>query len=103
MKERRDKILCYTCDEKFHHGHKFKNKIFIIGVYDIEDWESEVISNDLNQGDTVEEEVSLNSLSNSLNPRIFRIRTKQGAESLEVLIDTGINNNFNKEMLAEKL
>ncbi|GAV89746.1 hypothetical protein CFOL_v3_33159 [Cephalotus follicularis] len=30
LKARRDKGLCYNCDEKFHPGHKCKAKVFLL-------------------------------------------------------------------------
>ena len=53
--------------------------------------------------DTVEDEVSLKSLSNSLNPRIFRLMAHHVSEILEVLIDIGNNNNFTQKALVAKL
>ncbi|XP_060962287.1 uncharacterized protein LOC133032379 [Cannabis sativa] len=102
MKERREKGLCYTCEEKFHYGHKCKIKMLIMCVHDEED-ASMGADEEEHEIDSPEEEVSLNSLSNSLNPRIFRITAKHGNESLEVLVDTGSNNNFIQESLATQL
>lgn len=47
--------------------------------------------------------MSLNSLSNSTNLRIFRIMARNIVNSLEVLMDIGSNNNFIQEALVEKL
>lgn len=30
LPDRREKRLCYTCDEKFIHGHKCKSKLFLL-------------------------------------------------------------------------
>ncbi|XP_062119217.1 uncharacterized protein LOC133832962 [Humulus lupulus] len=102
MKDRRDRGLCYTCDEKFNYGHKCKNKMLIMCVQRDEDVESGTETGVL-EFETTEEEVSLNSLSNSMNPRIFRIMAKHEKESLEVLVDTGSNNNFIQESLVYQL
>lgn len=48
-------------------------------------------------------EVSLNTFSNANNLRIFQILAKHGAQTIEVLIDIGSNNNFIQEALVEKL
>lgn len=103
LKERRDKGLCFTCDEKFNFGHKCKNRMLILCGYD-ED-EPEDSKNDSLQEfeENTEDEVSLNSLSNSMNPRIFRIMAQHGKETLEVLIDTGSHNNFIQEALVSEL
>ena len=102
MKERHEKGLCYTCDEKFHYGHKCKNRMLIMCVH--EDDEREDMMDASNPYfDSPEEEMSLHSLSNSLNPTIFRIMATHGKESLEVLVDTGSNNNFIQEALVYQL
>ena len=50
-----------------------------------------------------EMEVVLNTLSHSVNPRIFRIMANHGTKALVVLIDTGSNNNFIQETLVDRL
>ncbi|XP_062104135.1 uncharacterized protein LOC133815295 [Humulus lupulus] len=103
LKERRDKGLCFTCDEKFSYGHKCKNRMLILCAQDEEETNLETESTDQDGHQSEEAEVSLNTLSNSLNPRIFRIMAKHGTETLEVLIDTGSNNNIIQASLAERL
>ncbi|XP_062075982.1 uncharacterized protein LOC133780122 [Humulus lupulus] len=103
LKDRRDKGLCFTCDEKFSFGHKCKNRMLILCASEEDDTDTamETTCNELE--DNTEDEVSLNSLSNPLNPRIFIIMAQHGSEQLEVLIDTGSNNNFIQESLAAQL
>ncbi|XP_060969861.1 uncharacterized protein LOC133037067 [Cannabis sativa] len=103
LKERRDKGLCFTCDEKFSHGHKCKNRMLILCAQDEEENEPGLDHLGSEMEDTTEEEVSLHSLSNSMNPRIFRLMAYHGSETVEVLVDTGSNNNFIQETLAEQL
>ena len=50
-----------------------------------------------------EVEVSLNTLSHSINPRIFQIMARHGIEALEVVIDNGSDNYFIQEALVDKL
>ncbi|XP_062104283.1 uncharacterized protein LOC133815460 [Humulus lupulus] len=103
LKDRRDKGLCFTCDEKFSYGHKCKNQMLILCGYEEEDCDSFHETGFQATDDITEDVVSLNSLSNSMNPGIFWIMAKHGAETLEVLIDTGNNNNFIQESLANHL
>ncbi|XP_062109432.1 uncharacterized protein LOC133820560 [Humulus lupulus] len=103
IKNRRDRGLCFTCDEKFNFGHKCKNRMLILYGQEDDDCETDLEAELQDMEDVTEEEVSLNSLSNSLNPRIFRIMAHHGSETLEVLIDTGSNNNFIQEALVAKL
>ncbi|CAI9757982.1 unnamed protein product [Fraxinus pennsylvanica] len=75
-------------------------------MFGSEEGEGESEDSGSEKNDTAEEEeleVSLNTLANSVNPRIFRIMAKHRIESWEVLIDTGSNNNFIQEALVEKM
>ncbi|XP_062092349.1 uncharacterized protein LOC133798158 [Humulus lupulus] len=105
MRDKRERGLCFTCDEKYSFGHKCKNRVLVLCGTDedndtlLSPEEEETTDGDDNNVD----EVSLNALSNSANPRIFRIQAKQGEEKLEVLIDIGSNNNFIQESLATQL
>uniref|UniRef100_A0A803PMN4 Uncharacterized protein n=1 Tax=Cannabis sativa TaxID=3483 RepID=A0A803PMN4_CANSA len=73
----------------------------IIQEGDCEDESSQLDEiNEGELGDPTFKEVSLNSLSNSSNLRIFRLQAKHITESLGVLINTGSNNNFIQESLA---
>ncbi|XP_060967566.1 uncharacterized protein LOC115704201 [Cannabis sativa] len=106
LKDKREKGLCFTCDEKYNPGHKCKNRVLILCAQGDEEEDDEtVMGGDIvtDQEESLAEEGSLNSLSNAVNPRIFRITAYHGKEPLEVLIDTGSNNNFIQEALAARL
>ncbi|KAM6583243.1 hypothetical protein CsatB_010245 [Cannabis sativa] len=106
LKDKREKGLCFTCDEKYNPGHKCKNRVLILCAQGDEEEDDEtVMGGDIvtDQEESLAEEGSLNSLSNAANPRIFRITAYHGKEPLEVLIDTGSNNNFIQEALAARL
>lgn len=103
LKDRRDKGLCFTCEEKFSYGHKCKNRMLILCASEEEEGNNAEDTTSTESEECPKEEVSLNSLSNPLNPRIFRILARHGSEKLEVLIDTGSNNNFIQESLAIQL
>ncbi|XP_062103343.1 uncharacterized protein LOC133814394 [Humulus lupulus] len=106
IKEKREKGLCFTCDEKYSFGHKCKNRVLILCAQGEEEEEEDTpagVEELAELDDSQADEVSLNSLSNSTNPRIFRIMAHHGKEPLEVLIDTGSNNNFIQEALAARL
>lgn len=104
IQERRDKGLCFSCDEKFSTSHRCKNRILIM-CGEEEQWEVQEETGGQAVNGAVEEEmeVSLNAFSNSINPHVYRIPARVGKEALEVLIDTGSNNNFIQESLVEKL
>ncbi|XP_062102862.1 uncharacterized protein LOC133813740 [Humulus lupulus] len=103
LKEMRNKGLCFTCDEKFNYGHKCKNRVLLLYGQEEGNDVSEHSMEQKGEEQEDEEEESLNAFSNSTNPQIFCILGNHGRESLDVLIDTGSNNNFIQDNLAEKL
>ena len=78
LKDHRDKGLCFTCDEKFNFGHKGKNRMLILCGQDDDEVEAETENDFQGMEEIADDEVSLNSLSNSMNPQIFRIMAKHG-------------------------
>uniref|UniRef100_A0A803Q2X2 RNA-directed DNA polymerase n=1 Tax=Cannabis sativa TaxID=3483 RepID=A0A803Q2X2_CANSA len=106
IREKREKGLCFTCEEKYSLRCKCKNSVLILcGTEEEEEGERSLAgeSDSSHMDETLVDEVSLNSLSNSANPRIFHIWANHGEETLEVLIDTESNNNFIQESLASKV
>lgn len=104
IQERRDKGLCFSCDEKFSTNHRCKNRVLIMcGGEEQENGTEDADKGGEDVSAEEEVEVSLNAFSNSVNPHVYRIPAKIGKEALEVLIDTGSNNNFIQETLVEKL
>ncbi|XP_062118810.1 uncharacterized protein LOC133832489 [Humulus lupulus] len=99
LKDRREKGLCFTCDEKFYFNHKCKNRMMVLCCMedDSDSAEFPLENSDSEAG----EEVSLHTLAT--NPKNFRLMATHGLNQLEVLIDTGINMNFIQEDLAIKL
>nr|XP_048334882.1 uncharacterized protein LOC125423780 [Ziziphus jujuba var. spinosa] len=104
IQEKREKGLCFTCNEKYHNNHKCKNRVMFMYVEDDDPVGPEVLA-PANEADTEDDEleVNLNTLSNSVNACIFCLLAKHATETLEVTIDTGSNNNFIQEALVEKL
>lgn len=56
MEERQDEGFCYTCEEKFHYGHKCNNKMLIMSVKDEEE-EYTGVDGEEHAFDTAEEEM----------------------------------------------
>lgn len=104
IQEKREKGLCFSCDEKWNSSHRCKNRVLIMcGEEGSEDKQDNGGSEEEDAATEEELEVSFNTFSNSLNPQIFRIMAYHGLEKLEVLIDTGSNNNFIQEALVARL
>lgn len=72
IREMREKGLCFSCDEKYNINHRCKNRVLLMcGEDEIEESQEEEAPT-VDEGFPEEEiEVSLNTLSNSVNPRIF--------------------------------
>lgn len=105
VQEKREKGLCFTCDEKYNVNHRCKNRIMIL-MGDELDASSEAIpakSQPEHILDSEEDpEVSLHTLTNASSHHIFRLTTQIHQKTVEVLIDTGSHNNFIQEDLVEK-
>ena len=104
MRERREKGLCYNCDDKWGPDHKCKSaRLFIM---ESEGWEGEEmlltertgeLNNQFYEGldkEEVEPEISIHALCGSPNPKTMRIVGQIGRKTVVILIDTGSTHNF---------
>ena len=99
MRERREKGLCYNCDDKWGPSHKCKSaRLFILEGEDgdetikFDEW-----GNNLHEGldtEEVEPEISIHALCGSPNPKTMRIIGQVGRKTVVILIDTGSTHNF---------
>ena len=107
MQLRREKCLCYFCDEKFSFNHKCPNKHCLVLQLDEEENESEKQSQD----DTTEQEIpiredhhlSLNALKASLGFGTIKFEAYIDNLSVTVLIDGGSSDNFLQPRVAKFL
>ncbi|KAG7996678.1 hypothetical protein I3843_01G173600 [Carya illinoinensis] len=109
MKKRRDKGLCYNCDDKWGLGHRCKSaKLFIMECVDSNEEEvdscpsnlleasassSKLISIELDAKEP-EPAISIHALVGSPNPRTMRLIGSIGGVRIVVLIDTRSTHNF---------
>lgn len=85
MQEKRERGLCYYCDEQFHHGHRCKSlKIFLLEGMGSEKEEQGKIDGILvviHKDEPVEEErevgellgISLHAIAGSLTPKTIKL------------------------------
>lgn len=72
LREKREKGLCFSCDEKYHANHRCKNRVLLMVGAEEDDSEPEEMSATPENVSADEgPEVSLNTFSNSTNPHIF--------------------------------
>ena len=103
---RRDKGLCYRCNEPFNKGHRCQNKelrLYLV-ANDLEDMVMEDIEN---EGTMVEVspvvELSLNSVEGLTTPSTFKIKGSVEGKEVMVMIDCGVTHNFISTHLVEEL
>ena len=105
LKEKRDKGLCYNCNQKYNANHHCRSKfLLLLGTYDDDSEPSEesilleqtekVVTTDIS---------SLNALAGQSNPRSLRVIGEIGHQHLHVLIDSGSTHNFIKPQWVERL
>lgn len=108
MQKRREKGLCFGCNEKFVPGHHCQTpQVFLIevlpqGLGDMDGFDEELGG----AGDGHSEEsplISLHALAGCSGPRTMRVKAVIGKRALVVLIDSGSTHNFVDQKLAHDL
>ncbi|KAJ8751592.1 hypothetical protein K2173_016841 [Erythroxylum novogranatense] len=103
-RERREKGLCFYCDEKFVPGHKCNNpQLFMIeedGSALYEEESEEPLQDECNLPDIPE--ISFHAITGVHNPQTLRLYGKMNNKDLVVLIDSGSSYNFIEQRVATK-
>ncbi|KAL2469553.1 Ty3-gypsy retrotransposon protein [Abeliophyllum distichum] len=106
---KKEKGLCFRCDEKYTVGHRCKNKeLQVLLVQEGDEWEvEEGIEGEASteEGNEVGEvvELSLNSVVGLTPPRTMKVKGKIAAQEVVILIDCGASHNFISTELVQKL
>ncbi|KAL0545922.1 hypothetical protein IC582_015819 [Cucumis melo] len=106
LQARRDKGLCYRCDEPFSKGHRCKNKELRLCVVadDLEDVE---MVDSAYEGEMVEVspvvELSLNSVVGLTAPGTFKLKGMVENQEIVIMVDCGVTHNFISLKLVENL
>ncbi|KAJ1433575.1 Retrotransposon gag domain [Sesbania bispinosa] len=111
MQLRREKVLCYFCDDKFTFNHRFPNRQILMLQLDDEEVESETIF-DAHTGDTnsnpksgIESppHLSLNALKGGPGVGTIRFVARINTLPVKVLVDGGSSDNFLQPRVANFL
>lgn len=106
MKARRDKGLCYNCDEVFHMGHRCKSQQIFMIIGDVEEaCEDAEIWHD--SPDTIDEStdqrkgqeevtITVHALAGAPSCSAIRLKGKVNGHAITILIDSGCTHNFVK-------
>ncbi|KAL4608000.1 hypothetical protein ACB092_09G215900 [Castanea dentata] len=104
MQARREKGLCYNCDEKFVPGHKCKNQqVYMLEtMLDSEEVEENEEAAARETQQTVPE-ISLHALSGVDTPQTMHVRGMIHGKPLHILIDSGSTHNFVNFKFSRKM
>ncbi|KAL2475042.1 Retrotrans gag domain-containing protein [Abeliophyllum distichum] len=106
---KKEKGLCFRCDEKYTVGHRCKNKeLQVLLIQEGEEWEVE----DVAEGETSTEEtnevgevveLSLNFVVGLTPSRTMKVKGKIFEQEVVILIDCGASHNFISTEMVQKL
>ncbi|XP_026383997.1 uncharacterized protein LOC113279516 [Papaver somniferum] len=108
MQNRKDKGLCYNCDEFYRHGHKCKTQQLFMLIADDELDEQGALSNDdvsdaSHSGSESPIEISLHALTGTTTHETIRIDGHINKHLVAVLIDTRSTHSILDATLISKL
>jgi hypothetical protein len=110
MASRRERNLCYNCDETFTPQHRCKGKFFLL-VSD-HDLDVSLLPEDLPSPDSdadnartlaTDAQLSLHAMSGSFTTNTFRILGTIAKKPVTVLVDSGSTHNFIQHRVARFL
>ncbi|KAL1356594.1 hypothetical protein AAHE18_05G195900 [Arachis hypogaea] len=115
IKQRREKGLCYYCDEKYSVGHKCKSSfLLLVGGEEMDEilqgWQIEMTNpegDSASLGTPIPEEgvveISFNAMVGVYHPETIRIAGTCEGNPVMVLMDGGSTHNFMKSATARKV
>jgi len=105
---RRERGLCFTCDKKYHRGHRCASRVFLFVTE--EDDPPQLL---IEPGDQLPEppdlsdpsstQISLNSLEGLVAPKTLHLVGMISGHKVVLLVNSGSTHNFIQEQLVEQL
>ncbi|XP_061357783.1 uncharacterized protein LOC133302076 [Gastrolobium bilobum] len=102
MQQKREKNLCYNCDEIFSFGHKCKGRpalLYLEGEEEDPD-PGPMNETDENQTNEVTPEIRFNALFGHQSSRSFRLTGAIRGKNVQILVDGGSTHNFITSRMA---
>lgn len=115
MASRREKGLCFSCDEKYHRGHRCASKVFFFIADEEEppdpphitlpssDPDNNPSDSPPTHSETYPTQLSLNSLAGHLAPETLRFVATIAEHAVALLVDGGSTHNFIQQQLVTLL
>jgi hypothetical protein len=106
MKDRRDKGLCYYCEDRWLPSHKCKApRLYLLSglTLPLEDIGEDVYYDSFDAADPIPEfdvveckepEISLNAISGSLGAKSMRLMARLQNQQVSILVDSRSTHNF---------
>lgn len=101
MKRRRERNLCFNCDEKFTPGHRCKNNIIL--MIEIEGEMTENKDEDVTESPINDPQIYINALAGETGSRAMRLQGNINQQIVHVLVDSGSTLNFISPSIANRL
>nr|KYP74492.1 Retrotransposable element Tf2 [Cajanus cajan] len=104
MQSRRERGLCFTCDEKFSATHRCPNKQYLLlQVEEEEEKEVEINENIAELEEELEHHLSFNALKGAAAMGTMRFTGSIAGKEVHILLDSGNSDNFLQPKLAHYL
>ena len=108
LQARREKGLCFKCDEKFSLGHHCKKELRVLLVHEDEEEEDNQFDDRATEEPSLIElkdivELSLNSVVGLTTPGTMKIKGTIGSKEVIILVDSGATHNFLSLDLVQQL
>jgi hypothetical protein len=102
MQKRREKGLCFNCNERYIPGHRCAvPHVFIIEADPEEEEEIEGVA--VETAGEQDPQISLHALTGYTGPKTMRVSAQIGIRTILILIDSGSTHNFIDQKIAKVL
>lgn len=105
VKARREKNLCFNCDDTYHAGHRCK-KLYMILADDHEEengitGDTQIL--DVSEVESKDPQISLNAVNGQIPTNIIKLLGKSAGCELVILLDSGSTHSFLDYNTAKRL
>lgn len=103
LQSRREKGLCYNCDERYFPGHKCKSQFFLLLEHDDDDIPAPPTEPHTATDPEVLPQISLHAMLGHTSPKTLRLSGTIRNHNITILIDSSSTHNFIQERIVHFL